>query len=277
MSAWGTGTRRLAALEISSLGISAEAISVIDEPETGLEPYRQRVFIRDLACHPRQAFLTTHSPAVLSQASKEASQTWRVSDPVLDPNPIVPIEGHEDDAPASHALFAVGGEELGIIASTQPEALFAKLPLVCEGVTEVGFITRMLEHRFGIGFSCRGFHCLDAGGHYKALPIAKALLAAGFAFAAVVDDEGKKSGSWERIGSAGIMLRWENGACLEVAILSALPDDLLQETHLWADRASNRNAIHQLAEIRQALELPKGMLVEEMFAQVGRQRYLADS
>lgn len=37
LTAWGTGTRRLAALDIATLGISAESIAVIDEPETGCQ------------------------------------------------------------------------------------------------------------------------------------------------------------------------------------------------------------------------------------------------
>ncbi|GLK78104.1 hypothetical protein GCM10008171_33580 [Methylopila jiangsuensis] len=272
LSAWGTGTRRLAALEISTLGVSAEAIAVIDEPETGLEPYRQRVFIRDLAAHGRQAFVTTHAPAVLAQAAKAASQTWRIGDA---PPPTLPFEESTVEEPASHALFVMAGAELTLIAATQAEALFAKLPVVCEGATEVGFATRMLEHRFGEGFSCRGIYCLDAGGHFKALPICKALLAAGFPLAAVVDDEGKRSGSWATISQAANLLRWDNGACLETAVLSAMPDAQLQEVHLWAEQVTHRNAAHQLAEIRRELAAEKGLSAAQMFADAGRDAFLA--
>lgn len=275
LSAWGTGTRRLAALEISTLGVSAESIAVIDEPETGLEPYRQRVFIRDLAAHGRQAFVTTHAPAVLAQAAKATSQTWRIGDA---PPPVPPLEGEDEVAaedPASHALFVMAGAELTLIAATQAEALFAKLPMVCEGASEVGFATRMLEHRFGEGFACRGIYCLDAGGHFKALPICKALLAAGFPLAAVVDDEGKKSGSWATVSQAANLLRWDNGACLEAAVLSATPDAQLQEVHLWAEQVTHRSAAHQLAEIRRELAAEKGLSIAEMFANAGRDAFLA--
>lgn len=275
LSAWGTGTRRLAALEISTLGVSAEAIAVIDEPETGLEPYRQRVFIRDLAAHGRQAFVTTHAPAVLAQAAKATSQTWRIGD-APPPTPLTEgAGGGAADEPASHALFVMAGAELALIAATQAEALFAKLPVVCEGVSEVGFATRMLEHRFGEGFTCRGIYCLDAGGHFKALPICKALLAAGFPLAAVVDDEGKKNGSWATISQAANLLRWDNGACLETAVLSAMPDAQLQEVHLWAEQVTHRNAAHQMAEIRRELSAEKGLSITEMFANAGRDAFLA--
>ena len=273
LTAWGTGTRRLAALEIATLGISAESIAVIDEPETGLEPYRQRVFIRDLAAGARQGFVTTHAPAVLSQAAKAVGMIWRMSHPPA-PAEEPPVGGEIDHESDSHALVSAGGSELTKIAAAQPEALFAKVPLVCEGITEVGFVTRLLEHRFGGGFSCRGLFCLDAGGHYKALPICKALIASGFAVAGVVDDEGKKGGAWGEVAKSAVLLRWKDGACLESAVLSALPDDSLLQVHLWADQAMQRNAVHQLAEIRQALDLEKGLNAEQMFEQAGRDRYL---
>ena len=169
----------------------------------------------------------------------------------------------------------MAGAELTLIAATQAEALFAKLPVVCEGASEVGFATRMLEHRFGEGFACRGIYCLDAGGHFKALPICKALLAAGFPLAAVVDDEGKKGGSWATVSQAANLLRWDNGACLEAAVLSAMPDAHLQEVHLWAEQVTHRSAAHQLAEIRRELAAEKGLSIAEMFANAGRDAFLA--
>ena len=275
LTAWGTGTRRLAALEISTLGVSADAIAVIDEPETGLEPYRQRVFIRDLASTPRQAFVTTHAPAVLSQALRETSQTWRIGDALQDAKATKPPKkGDPPPGTHSHALVAVSGVEIAAIASAQPEALFAKLPVVCEGVTEVGFATRLFEHRFGSGYSCRGIFCMDAGGHYRALPVCKELIDAGFPLAAVVDDEGKKSGGWTDVGASAILLRWKDGACLEKAVLSALPDTMLQQVHEWADQAIQRNAVHQLGELRIELGFEKGFTAAEMFAKAGRERFL---
>jgi putative ATP-dependent endonuclease of the OLD family len=272
LTAWGTGTRRLAALEISTLGVSAETIAVIDEPETGLEPYRQRVFMRDLAGTTRQAFLTTHSPAVLAQSLYATGQTWRIDDPARVQKMREPATSI--DYTESHALVAIGGTELIAVAKTQPEALFAKLPVICEGITEVGFVSRLFEHRFGSGFSCRGIFCLDAGGHYRALPICKQFISAGFSPAAVVDDEGKKSGGWAEVASSAILLRWQGGACLEKAVLSAMPDSMLQTVHEWADQAIQRNAVHQLAELRVELSLDKGLSATEMFAEVGRARYL---
>ena len=106
------------------------------------------------------------------------------------------------------------GKEITTFISSQPETILARLPVICEGATEQGFATRILQEKFGRPFAARGLFCADAGGHDKALPICKQLIDAGFTLAAVVDDEGRKSGSWDAIGKRAILLRWDNGAHL---------------------------------------------------------------
>ncbi len=44
----GSGTRRLALIQLARLALRDNPILAIDEPETGLEPYRQRALIRTL-------------------------------------------------------------------------------------------------------------------------------------------------------------------------------------------------------------------------------------
>lgn len=276
LTAWGTGTRRLASLELCSFGIARDSTVVVDEPETGLEPYRQREFIRDLAATPRQAFITTHAPAVVAQGTKARVVIWRMNDvPVTtDAGGDDPTTQDEAVTP-SHRLTPIVGDEITAIAGAQSEALFAKLPIVCEGVTEVGFANRLLEKRFGDGFSCRGVFCVDAGGHDRALPICQQLTKVGYSIAAIVDDEGKKGGSWASIAKKAVLLRWKDGACLEAAVLSVLPDDMLCQVHEWVDQTMHRSAVHQLAEIRNELKLEKGLTAKQMFEQTGRDQFLA--
>src|SRR6185437_12975793 len=67
LPAWGTGTRRMASLELASILTETGSLAVVDEPESGLEPYRQRAFVTDLHQEgKRQAFMTTHASAVLA-------------------------------------------------------------------------------------------------------------------------------------------------------------------------------------------------------------------
>jgi putative ATP-dependent endonuclease of OLD family len=68
LASWGAGTRRLAALAIADQLQGGHPISVVDEVERGLEPYRQRVLMKSLRESGGQVFVTTHSAAAISAA-----------------------------------------------------------------------------------------------------------------------------------------------------------------------------------------------------------------
>lgn len=75
----GTGTKQMALLSLSAALVGSAPILVIDEPERGLEPYRQRSVaqrITGLAGTHGQAFLTTHSPAILETLPPDS--VWRM-------------------------------------------------------------------------------------------------------------------------------------------------------------------------------------------------------
>jgi putative ATP-dependent endonuclease of OLD family len=68
LASWGSGTRRLAALAITEQNQGEAPITLVDEVERGLEPYRQRVLMGTLLSGKSQVFLTTHSPSAISAA-----------------------------------------------------------------------------------------------------------------------------------------------------------------------------------------------------------------
>ena len=284
LPAWGTGTRRLASLELASILAESISLAVVDEPESGLEPYRQRAFIGDLhQGGKRQAFITTHAPAVLSAGAAAGAVIWRIN-----PAAAMPAEEKretaegEDGAPEiaevthSHVLTALESAEIRTLLKFHPEAVLARLPVICEGITEKGFATKLFADKFGDGFPARGIFCVDAGGHDKALAICRKLIEAGFQIAAVVDDEGRKGGSWQMVGEKATLLQWEDGAALEVAVLTALPDHVLPKVVGWPEEFSGREARHCLADLRIALDVEdKGKTAEELFAACGRERFLS--
>ncbi|MBV9825142.1 MAG: AAA family ATPase [Alphaproteobacteria bacterium] len=281
LPAWGTGTRRLASLELASiLADRGSVIAVVDEPESGLEPYRQRAFVGDLNQDgKRQAFITTHAPAVLSASAALSAVISRVN---LAAPPARREEGAQTgeaplaDVLKSHELRALDGPEIAGLLKSHPEAILAHLPVICEGITEEGFATRLLIGKFGEGFSVRGIFCVDGGGHDRALAICKVLLKAGFRSAAVADDEGRRSGSWEEIGSEAVLLRWENGASLERAVIGALPDDILPEVVAWPEEFGGREARHCLPELRRALGAEdRDKTPADLLAQYGRDAFVA--
>lgn len=280
LPAWGTGTRRLATLELASILAESVSLAVVDEPETGLEPYRQRAFIGDLHQEgKRQAFITTHAPAILSAGAAVGAVISRINialPPAGDAGQAAPEEVVEPArAPRAHELTALEGKEIGELLASNPEAVLARLPVICEGITEEGFATRLLIARFGEGYPVRGIFCVDGRGHDRAVAICKAMLKAGFQIGAVADDEGRKDGSWEEIGRRAAVLRWDNGAALEHAVFGALPENVLPLVVAWPEEFGGRPARHCLPELRTALgSEDKDRSAEQLLAAYGREAFV---
>ena len=278
LPAWGTGTRRLAALELASTLADSVSLAVVDEPESGLEPYRQRAFIGDLhRAGKRQAFITTHAPAILAAGAALGASIARIN--MAPPIPVDEAAQAVQVAPAhtlrAHELTVLEGREIKELLTWNPEAVLARLPLICEGVTEEGFATRLLIAKFSNEFSVRGIFCVDARGHDRALAICKTLLKAGFQIAALADDEGRKDGSWEKIGKQAALLRWNNGAALETAILGVLPDEVLPRVVGWPEEYGGREARHCLPELHKALgSEDRDKTSEQLFQEYGRKAFV---
>lgn len=282
LPAWGTGTRRLASLELASILAESVSLAVVDEPESGLEPYRQRAFIGDL--HQggrRQAFITTHAPAILSAAAALGAEISRINmaPPLAAAGEAAQATEGEAASPApalrAHELTALEGAEITALLKSHPEAVLARLPVICEGITEEGFAARLLVAKFGEGFPVRGIFCVDGGGHDRALAICKALLKAGFQIAAVADDEGRKAGSWEDIEKQAALLRWQDGAALENAVIGALPDNVLPQVVTWPEEFGGREARHCLPDLRAALGVEdRDKTAEQLQGKHGRDAFV---
>jgi putative ATP-dependent endonuclease of OLD family len=209
LASWGAGTRRLAALSIADALQDEGPITIVDELERGLEAYRQRILVMSLQSSGRQVFLTTHSPVVLSEASK-AAHAWYLD--------------------SSGTLGELGGPHLFRLRQKDPEAFFSRLTIACEGVTEVGFAESLLEWHFNNDIGGLGIHFTDCGGHAEALGVLKALTESGLAFAGVVDNEGTDQGSWQAVkGHLGdLLLQWPSSS-LEEEVISRLKYDRLRD------------------------------------------------
>ncbi len=205
----GTGTRRLALAWVSKLAADSGLIVAVDEPEIGLEPYRQRALVRrlrDLSGAGGQAFITTHSVPLLAMLRPE--EVWR-----LPPagNPI--------------ALAQVPSRLL----AQSPEAFLCRLPVLCEGPTEAGFLIPLLE-----AFAARtaaprpddlGIALLGRAGQPSVLREAESVLAAGMACGVFVDNETEHSGRRAALGSheACALGTWHGVRNVEEAVAAWLP------------------------------------------------------
>lgn len=220
VASWGAGTRRLSALAIAEHNQGDAPITLVDEVERGLEPYRQRTLIEKLQTGSSQVFLTTHSPAAISAAAK--SSIWYV-----------------DHAGQIGRLDAT---KIAKHRKTDPEAFLSRFAVVVEGATELGFSTAILERTFGSPLEQHGVHVSDGGGHEATLGILEALAAGGLRFGGFADDEGKHPTRWANLHTklGALLFRWPS-RCIEENIIAVVSDDKLEA--FIADPAGEKTGV----------------------------------
>ncbi|MBI2862799.1 MAG: AAA family ATPase [Chloroflexi bacterium] len=216
----GSGTTQLAMFALASALAQGDPILVVDELEAGLEPYRQRAFLRSLAKlsgATGQAFVTTHSPAVLSVLT--GKQVARMM-PGTNPRTL-------DDAHIDKLLRQA------------PAAFVSRLPILCEGETEAGLLSEVLEHyatQEGMGgLDVLGIEVVAREGITLGQPLvlqeAKALLDAGFACGLFVDNETFHKGARAELCQRDRCAFgcWETVVNIEQAVATWLPVEKLSK------------------------------------------------
>ncbi|NLH79601.1 MAG: AAA family ATPase [Phyllobacteriaceae bacterium] len=203
---WGAGTRRLAALEVAAAHNAEHPIMIVDEIERGLESYRQRILVEELLASPSQVFVTTHSAPAVHAAATAA--LWYVD-----------AGGKIGRLPAS-----VEAQQ-----KRDPETFLARLAVIAEGATEVGFVTNLLHRSFGEDLRRYGIWVSDGGSNSEALTVLRGLAMSGLKVAGFVDNEGTQQGLWQRAKDqlGDLLMRWADG-CLETNIIPHLQDHQLE-------------------------------------------------
>jgi putative ATP-dependent endonuclease of OLD family len=230
----GSGTRQLALISLSAALLGTAPILVIDEPERGLEPYRQRAVtqrLAELAGRDGQVFLTTHSPTILS--TLPAGSVWRMR------HGLEPI------------CFA--GAPLTKLLADDPEAFFCPMPILCEGVTEMGFVEELLPGALGKNLERCGIHPVDGGGQPNVLAIAQAFIQSGMSCSAILDNELKHSGQRQAIEQQITALVWRDAVNIEDAVCRWLPLDGLFALLPYAHQACGTAVRYLEDQIFQAI------------------------
>ncbi len=206
MASWGTGTRRMATLQISSATSSQSRITVVDEIERGLEPYRLRKFVGALQSAPTQSFVTTHSAVTISAV--EDAQLWYLD--------------------SKGVIGAIPYRKASAQQRRDPETFLARLTIVAEGPTEKGFLTYLLNKVIDGVSRDHGLRVTDGQGTTAVLDLLEALAEGGLTFGGFVDWESKYPERWrvvsERMGD--MLFRWSSGST-ESEIAALVPDDKL--------------------------------------------------
>jgi len=207
IASWGAGTRRMAALEVASSTQSKSRITVVDEVERGLEPYRLRQLIKVLGDDHGQSFITTHS-AVAIGCTLEATLWYLDSEGNIGELPRAKIRSQQQ---------------------RDPETFLARVAVIAEGETELGFLGHVARRSFTEAPDHFGIRLCLGQGNAQTLDLLEAMKTAGLAFAGLADDEGDASGRWAALKTAmgPRLLRWKS--CTEIEVIDALKDDQLPE------------------------------------------------
>jgi putative ATP-dependent endonuclease of OLD family len=208
LASWGSGTRRLSSLEIAAAHQVGYALTVVDEVERGLEPYRLRALIKRLQTATSQAFLTTHSGVAIGAANSAA--IWYLD--------------------AKGSIGRLPQAKISRQQLRDPETFLARLTIVAEGETEKGFVRRLFARANDLALQDRGIWVTEGGGSDNSLSLLEALGDGGMLFGAFVDNEGRDPERWARLKSrlGPFLFQWAAG-CLEENIIKHIAAERLEE------------------------------------------------
>ena len=227
LTSWGAGTRRMATLQIAAATEAETRVTVIDELERGLEPYRVRKLTQTLQSEATQSFVTTHSAVSISAADQ--AYLW-----YLDP------DGHIGHLPR---------EKIARQQDRDPETFLCRLAIIAEGQTEIGFASYLLERAIDGDLLDHGLRVCHGQGNEATLELLEALAATGIRFGGFADNEGKFSGRWSTLKSTmGKMLfQWCAGST-EQNVIVQLPEDKLTALFTGTDPDLSAGRRFTLAE-----------------------------
>ncbi|MCU7917996.1 MAG: ATP-binding protein [Candidatus Thiodiazotropha sp. (ex Epidulcina cf. delphinae)] len=221
LASWGAGTRRMATLQIAAESEAETRITVIDEIERGLEPYRVRKLVKSIEAEPTQSFVTTHSAVAIGSA--DGGHLWYLDQ--------------------AHNIGALPRNKIAAQQDRDPETFLSRLSIIAEGPTEIGFVTYLLERAIDGNFLDQGVRVCNGQGNPATLDLLEAMASGGLMFGGFVDDEGTSAGRWITLkATMGTMLfQWGAGST-EKSIIVEIPDDELEKliTEVEADVRAER-------------------------------------
>lgn len=216
LASLGTGSKRLLVAGLAKAVASSASIALVDELETGLEPHRIRSLLNELGTKSKdnrqQVFATTHSPVVLRELDHSQLAILR-----RDNN-----GKHNAIAPTEAAQGVLRGHS---------EVFLGSRVVVCEGLSELGFIRGMDRYLCGKGassYEALGTVATNAGGASRILAPAEEFLRLGYPTAIFMDSDKPLAPEDETRfkNNGGVVFRWPCNWALEDAVFQCVPPHL---------------------------------------------------
>ena len=217
LRAFGLGTRKLISMGMNVNCSDAGAIVLIDEIETGIEPYRLRQLIKrleEMVKEKGQVIITSHSPVVVTELNVENIVITRS------------ISGKTE--------CRVPPAELQRTVRFSSEALLSPRVLVCEGKTECGICRGIDQYYMSqekIGSAYKGVYFVDGGGNAWALKRAKELRELGYDVSLFMDSDAIEcNGEADDLKKTGIeVIRWRNNVSTDQQVFLDMPWPAIHE------------------------------------------------
>ncbi|SDO40473.1 AAA domain-containing protein, putative AbiEii toxin, Type IV TA system [Sulfitobacter litoralis] len=205
----GLGSKRMLTTGMQKRALLAPHITLFDEVEVGLEPHRIARLLKHLKDDTSgQYFLTTHSPVVLRELT--------IAD-------LHVVHCHADRVEVVKANKPGISDIMQGKIRSGAEAFLAPNIIVCEGVTEVGFLRGLdgywSENRGLEAFAYCGVALFDAAGGGNIRATASGLQELGYNVAILADSDDDRQFSdahAEELQSSGIfVVKWNDEATIE--------------------------------------------------------------
>lgn len=208
----GLGSKRLLSIGMNVNAYECGTLVLVDELETGLEPYRISTLINQLRMQFKdsgQLILTTHSRSVVCECDvKELC--------------VVNNSAGELVIHRLSAIEEISGDVQGIIRG-EPDSFLCKRIIVCEGKTEIGLLRSLDEVLFdktGTRFAHFGVGMALGGGGNKFFNLARLLKTCGYDCCILmdsdIDNEEAEKDVMEELGIK--VFSWDKGNAIEEQI-----------------------------------------------------------
>ncbi len=207
----GLGSKRLLSMGLNIRASSDGSLILIDEIETGLEPYRLCTLINQLRAeftNQGQLIFTTHSRSAVCEC--RASELFIINE----------INGRVSLFPVAQQDAL---EEVQSLIRTEPDAFLCKRIIVCEGKTEVGILRAFDDYLYKckkFRFAYNGVGTALGGGGNKFFKLAKLLKKCGYDVCILMDsdlpEEETQKSEMEALGIK--VFSWETGNSIEEQI-----------------------------------------------------------
>lgn len=208
----GLGSKRLLSIGMNVNAYNNGTVVIVDEIETGLEPYRISTLINQFRrqfADSGQLIMTTHSRSVVCECSINELSVVNVADGELSVYALNQIED-------------INADVQGLIRG-EPDCFLCRRVIVCEGKTEIGLLRSFDRYLFetkGFRFAHYGVGTAYGGGGDQFFKLAKLLKKCGYDVSILMDsDIDAEDADKREVETIGIkVFSWEPGFAIEEQI-----------------------------------------------------------